>query len=113
MNHYLILRILINALLPVHVTGQLLNESSCREIQLHDGVEVKVCATATNNKSFYYLPGILQLSLSNGLPQISFLVFKEGNSDKIAGGILHFLFQWGLTGNQEKELQEQVSAVID
>jgi hypothetical protein len=106
MSHLIILRIAISVLLPIHAAAQSLDEATCKEMHLRDGVEVKVCATADNKNSFYYLPHTLQLCVSNGTPQISLMVYKEKANDKIAGGILHLLYQWGLTREQEEELQQ-------
>jgi hypothetical protein len=111
MSRLIILRIVISVLLPIHAAAQILDEATCKEAHLRDGVEVKACATADNKSSFYYLPHTLQLCVSNGTPQISLMVYKEKANDKITGGILHLLYQWGLTHEQEEELQQLLSAI--
>jgi hypothetical protein len=78
-------------------------------VRLKGGVEVKICASADNKKNFYYLPYTLQLSVSNGTPQISLMIYNEKGNEKITGGILHFLYQWGLTSAQEEELQRSLA----
>ncbi len=113
MNYFLFLRIFIHAFFPVQAAAQTIDENTCRQVSLQNGAEVRLCADANNKNAFYYLPNTLQLSYLDGMPQISLLVYKNKGSDKIAGGILHFLFQWGLTTSQEKELQTFLTSKID
>lgn len=69
------------------------------------------------SNAYYYLPRQLYLAHNKqGAPQFSLLLSRD-NSEKITGGIMHLLLQWGLVNRQKLELtdslqQQDSSAVL-
>jgi hypothetical protein len=72
--------------------------------------------TADEPKSnkFYYLPVNLRLGKRpDGTPEFLFLKYTTEKSvaqGGLAGGLMHFLMEWGLTSRQEQELREKLKA---
>ena len=69
-------------------------------------------APGTRTENYYYLPANLHLSQRpDGTPEFLFLKFtteKRAEQGGVNGGLMHFLMQWGLTPDQEKELKEKI-----
>jgi len=65
-------------------------------------------------KDYYYLPVNLRLSKRvDGTPEFLFLKFttEEREADGgVSGAIMHFLMEWGLTPDQERELRSKLAA---
>lgn len=68
-------------------------------------------------KRYYYLPPPPTVSTdSEGKPQFLFIKFvtdKAKEKGGVAGGIFHFLAEYGLTAEQEKELEEKLKEKIE
>jgi hypothetical protein len=64
------------------------------------------------SRSYYYLPVNLHLSKRpDGTPEFLFLKFTtEEREDQggVSGALMHFLMEWGLTKQQETELQNEL-----
>lgn len=99
----LLFLILISGAVISRLNAQQLDENSKIKLILSDGKELyllsKVNAQGTDN-DYYYLPTNLRVSVSNNKPEISLIVYNEGEN---AGGILHLLLTWGLNNNQVEE----------
>ena len=67
-------------------------------------------------KHYYYLPPPPRVARdATGRPQFLFMKFtsdKDKAHGGVAGGILHFLTEYGLSTQQETELKQKVAAVI-
>jgi len=87
------------------------------DIVLKDNTTVKLYPQAgpspgTRTENYYYLPANLHLSQRpDGTPEFLFLKFtteKRAEQGGVNGGLMHFLMEWGLTPDQEKELKEKI-----
>jgi hypothetical protein len=67
-------------------------------------------------KNYYYLPPPPKVSTrKDGSPEFTFIKFvtdKSVDEGGVAGGLLHFLAEYGLTAEQEKELARKLSDKI-
>lgn len=65
---------------------------------------------------YYYLPPPPHISVDNeGRPEFLFIKFVTDKAEAeggVAGGILHFLAEYGLTSEQERELEQKLAAKI-
>ncbi len=70
----------------------------------------------TFSSEYYYLPTNLRLSRKrNNIPEFLFMKYtSEERSDAggVNGALMHFLMEWGLTPEQEEELQSKLEAKI-
>ncbi len=89
---------------------QLLDEENRYSFELHDGTQVVVLGAAsalgvrTPTNRYYYLPANLRLARGpDSTPQFLFLKYTT-DSGGVQGGLLHFLMEWGLTQDQQREL---------
>ncbi|UCC84269.1 MAG: hypothetical protein JSW46_04895, partial [Gemmatimonadota bacterium] len=99
----------------------LLDEDNQYDFTLRDGTEVRVLGapppfgSKVPSKDYYFLPTNLRLaSRSDGTPQFLFLKYvseEEEAQGGLEGAVLHFLMEWGLTADQERELQNQLARV--
>ena len=68
-------------------------------------------------KRYYYLPPPPRVARdTNGKPQFLFIKFvtdKAEDQDGVSGGVLHFLAEYGLSPEQEKELEEKLKERIE
>ena len=92
------------------MTQQLLDEENRYSFQLRDGTQVVALGAApalgvrTPTNSYYYLPAGLRLSRrADGTPEFLFLKYTT-DSGGVQGGLIHFLMEWGLTQEQQREL---------
>jgi hypothetical protein len=85
--------------------AQNLDDDSRTEVILSDGTPVVLYRAHSTEGSniYYYLPVNMHLSVRDGRPEISFLLYDE---DGNRGAILHFLLTWGLSVSQVKEANE-------
>lgn len=107
--------------------GQILDYQNKVTITLSDGTPVTLYGRASNTKAsggdgyiftgdYYYLPVNMRLSRKeDGTPQ--FLMLKYTTDETAAaggvqGGLIHFLMEWGLTPEQERELDQKLKAKI-
>lgn len=67
-------------------------------------------------KNYYYLPPPPKISLkSDGTPEFTFIKFVTDKSTEeggVSGGLIHFLAEYGLTAEQEKELARKLEQKI-
>ena len=69
-------------------------------------------STGTKTDNYYYMPVNLHLSQRpDGTPEFLFMKFtteKRAEQGGVNGGLMHFLMEWGLTPDQEKELGDKI-----
>lgn len=114
--------------------GQIVNDLNKVTVPLDDGTKVTlygkaygigdassedvlkngVLTDSTNAKDgeYYYLPSSLKLSKNeNGIPQfllLKYMADEETPDRDMSGAIMHFLMEWGLTGEQRKECERKL-----
>ncbi len=101
------------------VNAQSLDPDNRVSITLDDGTEVTLLGrakTGQNNNftgEYYYLPVGLRLSSRpDGVPEFLFMKYtteKDASAGGVQGAIMHFLMQWGLTAQQEIELESKLN----
>ena len=91
-----------------------LDDENRLDVALKDSTHVTLFGEATSTPgvktaNYYYLPPNLHLSKRpDGTPEFLFLKFTtDARTDQggVSGGLMHFLMEWGLTPEQEAELQ--------
>ncbi|MFZ2899979.1 MAG: hypothetical protein WA004_15235 [Saprospiraceae bacterium] len=117
----LFLILLVSVLFPLELPGQILDFSNKVTIVLNDGTNVTLHGAAnTQNTRFsneyYYLPASLRLAKKkDGTPQFLFMKYTaEDRTDAggVNGALMHFLMEWGLTPQQEKELEAKLEGKL-
>ena len=106
----IVLYIILFHVVTVSLTGQTLDGDSLQPVSLKDGTSVILCRSNDDPTAYYYLPKDLTLSRRNGIPEISLMIYTNENKE-ITGGILHVLLTWGLSEDQEKELQQHITTL--
>lgn len=104
------------------LTGQVLDSENKVGLTLSDGTQVIAYGRANTASStsygkfsneYYYLPTNLRLSKKpDGTPEFIFVKYtteEEAAAGGVQGALMHFLMEWGLTPEQEKELQNQIA----
>jgi len=101
--------------------SQILDSQNKVTIPLSDGTQVTLYGKAKPLSDdflgeYYYLPTNLRLSKRvDGTPEFLFLKYTtEARADAggVQGALMHFLMEWGLTPQQETELQTKLTAKI-
>ncbi len=101
--------------------GAPLDEDNRREVTLKDNTKVVLFGDApglgssAKSTRFHYLPVNLRLATDNGKPQFLFLKYTteaEPTNGGIQGGLLHFLMEWGLSAEQQQELQQKLAEQV-
>ncbi|MEL7223245.1 MAG: hypothetical protein AAGJ93_18105, partial [Bacteroidota bacterium] len=104
------------------LNAQILDAENKIVVILSDGTQV-VCLGRVNTVSngaapnfsneYYYTPTNLRLSTKeDGTPEFIFLRYTSDKAVEYGGdqgGLIHFLMEWGLTAEQERELQQKVA----
>lgn len=107
------------------VHSQILNDASFLTIKLKDQTTVALYSslpeelrsldengdrqTVAPTNDYYYLPTNLRLAQRpDGVPEFLFTKFTTENSEGVSGAIMHFLMKWGLSTEQQKELQDKL-----
>jgi len=118
--HKILIKISAVLLLLISVSAllsQRLNIDTKISFTLQDKTEVTLYAAHEfqgESLFYYYLPVNLRISVRNeSTPEFSFLTYKEEEGKEISGGILHWLLKWGLTAEQENEVQRLLKSEID
>ena len=110
----ILLTILITILPGLKLPAQVLDSENKLTITLSDGTHVTLFGKATRlsdekSSEYYYLPVNPRLSFRpDGVPEFLFLKFTTENRKSeggISGALLHFLMEWGLTPEQDRELR--------
>jgi hypothetical protein len=82
----------------------------------HGKGEMLWAGTAGPEKRYYYLPPPPRVAAdAEGRPQFLFMKFTSDRTTEaggVTGGILHFLCEYGLTPEQEKELEKKLADTI-
>jgi hypothetical protein len=107
------------------LTAQVLDSENKVGITLSDGTQVIAYGRANTASSssyakfsneYYYLPTNLRLSeKEDGTPEFIFVKYTTEENEAaggVQGALMHFLMEWGLNPDQEKELQQQISAKL-
>lgn len=85
------------------------------KINLGDSLEVELVSlfnTENNRPEYYYLPNNLRVSVNHqSQPELLFMAWDR-ESDRIQG-IMHWVLTWGLTADQESEVQHLLQIQID
>jgi hypothetical protein len=100
----------------VFASAQIVNNGVLKEITLKDGLKVNVVPgfDASGAHMYYYFPVSLRLATRSEQPEFSFMRYATTTGkDDISGAILNFLIVWGLTPDQEKELENLLKTSLD
>ncbi len=117
-----ILLVLLGISFAGNVQGQILDFQNKVGIILADGTNVILYGEAASlspafTNKYYYLPTNLRLSKrEDGTPEFLFLKYTtEERADQggVQGALMHFLMEWGLTVEQETELQQKLKAKLE
>lgn len=98
---------LIGCCLPLICAAQLLHPEIQHKVIVDHGVSIFLIPSVDEPKQYYYIPSTLQLAQSKGYPEASLLFYREKNNS-FGGGILHLLFSWGLTPQQEQKAKQSL-----
>lgn len=96
--------------------SQTVQKGDVKEFETCDHVHVKVLPGFSDEgwNTYYYLPTNLKLSIrKDKTPEFNFMTFTSADGSEIEGAILHLLFEWGLSANQEKEIDKKIKSSID
>src|SRR6186713_2560141 len=109
----------------LNVFPQVLDSENKIGITLSDGIQVVAYGRANTASSssydkfsneYYYLPTNLRLSKKDdGTPEFIFVKYTTEENEAaggVQGALMHFLMEWGLTPDQEKELQQKIKEKI-
>ncbi len=110
-------------LLVLFVTGftnlycQKISNSIKLNIGTKDPIEVELIAKSnpeSHRLEYYYLPVNLRLSFNQQLqPELLFMAWSTEGPNSESQGILHWILTWGLTAEQEEEVQHLLITKID
>ena len=107
--------------------GQVLDYQNKVGITLSDGTPVTLYGRASNTKApggeeylftgdYYYLPVNMRLARKeDGTPQFLMLKYTTDDTEAVGGvqgGLVHFLMEWGLTPEQERELDQKLKTKV-
>jgi hypothetical protein len=110
-----IVKVLIGYMVTT-VSAQLVDLGGIYEIKTADKIKVYVMPgfDMDGAHTYYYLPANLRLSSRPDLtPEFSFMTYNTGSQEELAGAILHFLLVWGLTPNQQKDVEMILRSSLD
>lgn len=105
---------LLVAALTAPATAQVLDDEGRISMTLGDGTSVVLLKEVGTDRApkYYYLPVNLRLSArKDGTPEFLFLKFTTEEREEAGGtqgALLHFLMEWGLTKDQEKEVKDKL-----
>lgn len=94
--------------------AQIVDQQNKLSLTLSDGTQVTLFGEAASlsdrkTKNYYYLPTSLRLGQKNdGTPEFLFMKYitdEKAADGGIGGAIMHMLMEWGLTPNQQKEVE--------
>ena len=101
------------------VHAQVLDSQNKVDVILDDGTQVTMYGknkTRSNNftSEYMYLPTNLHLSSRpDGTPEFLFLKYTTEDADGPQGALMHFLMEWGLTPEQEKQAQGKLRQKVE
>jgi hypothetical protein len=118
--------LVIMLLAGVNVFAQILDSENKVGITLSDGIQVIAYGRANTASSsaynrfsneYFYLPTYLRLSKKeDGTPEFIFVKYTTEETEAaggVQGALMHFLMEWGLTPDQEAELQQKISQKLE
>ena len=100
-------------LTPVQTMSQTLTDESKVVLTSAEGEEVTLYTTDDCDHCYFYLPAALRISVKEGTPEVSFLVWKDEHTSEPIGGILHLLVEWGLEARPEKDFRKILRSTRD
>lgn len=124
MSKFLVVAGLLLAI-GLRVNAQILDSENKVGITLSDGTQVIAYGRANTASSgsyakfsneYYYLPTNLRLSKKeDGTPEFIFVKYtteETAEAGGVQGALMHFLMEWGLTPDQENELQQKIASKL-
>ena len=105
------------ALFARPVCAVVLDNENRLTIALRDGTQVtllgEASSTAQPSRNYYYLPVNLRLGKRpDGVPEFLFVKYTtEAGPAGVNGAVMHFLMEWGLTPDQQKEVADALKAI--
>lgn len=108
---YLVMIILV---FPFATEAQVVKEQSL-VINLNESVSVLLYQGRDCVHCYYYLPKQFTVAgnADSQTPEVSLVTWADEDSNKVVGGILHFLIEWKLTSEEETVLRQTVRAKFD
>lgn len=94
-------------------TAQELNLSGKVTCKLSSKEEVTLFPAREQAQGYYYLPCNLRLSSTPEQPEFLFMSWKSPSATQTDNVVMHWLLTWGLTGEQEKEVQTCLITQVD
>lgn len=112
MNRILI--ILLPFSFPLPLTAQAMLAET-RVLYTHDsGQQTELYAGKSCESCYYYIPEEFNLARKpSGVPELSLLTWKNDNTSKTTGGILHVLALWGISVGEEEKITRYLKARVD
>jgi hypothetical protein len=113
--------LLLGFLFALPAQAQILDYQNKVEVILNDGLKLILYGRASKlsdrrSHEYFYLPANLKLGKKeDGTPEFLFMKYTtEERADQggTQGAIMHFLMEWGLTAEQEKEATEKLQAKL-
>ncbi len=113
--------LLLLALFALPMQAQILDFQNRLNVTLDDGTVVTLIGKAQKLSNdftgeYYYLPCGLRLAArQDGTPEFLFLKYtteEKADAGGVQGALMHFLMKWGLTPEQQKELQTKLEAKL-
>lgn len=119
-KHWTLFFTLILAITSGKSFAQSLDYGKRLEIVLNDNTPVILYGVTGSQKKYYYLPPANSLRLSkkatdDTTPEFLFVKYITNQREAdggIAGGLVHFLVEWGLTKDQFNELQNKLEGKV-
>jgi len=104
-------------MLPIDGNALVVDSEVVEDLVLSDGTPLRLMAAATSGDAepsdFYYLPTGGQVRLAqrpDGTPEFLLLKYNSDRGTGPQGGLLHFLVEWGLSGEQLADAQAKLQA---
>ncbi|HLT71180.1 MAG TPA: hypothetical protein VKZ75_00945 [Cyclobacteriaceae bacterium] len=108
------LAIVILSLLTHQTLAQSLLQASGVTVQTANGEAMMFYAANDCDHCYYYIPEAFRLLVkSNGVPEVSLITWEDESKPATSGGILHFLIEWGLTSEHERQLRADLRNTHD
>lgn len=99
--------------------AQIMDSQNKIDVILDDGTQVIMYGKAKNRNNnfsseYMYLPTNLRLSTrQDGTPEFLFLKYTTEDAGGPQGGLMHFLMEWGLTPEQERQAQLKLRQKVE
>lgn len=114
MGYRLIVSGIIVLILAFRGTAQELNLSGKVTCMLTSKEEIILFPNREEVPGYYYLPCNLRLSsTSEQQPEFLFMTWKSSSATQTDNVVMHWLLTWGLTAEQEKEVQVCLHTQVD